>query len=146
MNPASGWHRPYLQTPYVWHGREPAGWDCWGLIAWCRPRHFGLVAESHAGLYTPEKPAGLAARFDLQEQMITAHLGPWQRVPRRPGAVVLFKIRGRPVHVGLYVGQGSFLHAIAPAGYRPGTPATHLERLDETVWANRVEGFYDRSA
>lgn len=146
MTPPRGWHRPYLVTPYVWRGRDPAGWDCWGVVDWCRSKHYGRPSHSHANLYIACSPATRGERFALQADLIRRQLVHWHPVERRPGAAILFRIAGQPVHVGLYLGQGSFLHAIAPAGYRPGTPATHLERLDDPVWANRLEGFYDSTA
>jgi cell wall-associated NlpC family hydrolase len=116
------------------------------VVAWCRPRYFGRPAEDHGDLYSAERPPSQSARFALQADLIESHVAAWHRADRVPGSVVLFNIKGRPVHVGLYIGQGSFLHAHAPARYRPGEPATHLERLDDPVWASRIEGFYDRTA
>ena len=144
MRPEPGWHRPYLATPWLWQGRDPRGWDCWGMIAWCRPRHYGRPAADHGDLYSGAMPQGREARFALQADLIGAHVDTWSRLDRpRPGAVVLFNIAGRPVHVGLCLGQGLFLHSHKPDGAPPGAPATFIENLSGSMWAQRVEGFYD---
>lgn len=77
--------------PYLYGGKSPAGFDCSGLV------HF---AYGHVGVSTPRTTQGL-----------------WRELPKldrsslRPGDVLFFNIDGKPSHVGLYLGDGEFVHA-----------------------------------
>ena len=60
----------------------------------------------------------------------------WVRVERpQPLDVVVFRINGRPGHVGVCVGGGRFLHV-----EEGDTSCT--ERLSSPTWQPRIEGFY----
>lgn len=99
------------EAPYLDRGRSPAGWDCWGLIHWTREHWLGKPTPSYADLYseidfrTPERRALKTAA------MIAAEIAAWDQVAPRPGAVALFTLYGRPVHVGLMLSARDFLHA-----------------------------------
>jgi murein DD-endopeptidase len=78
-------------TPYRYGGNSPAGFDCSGLV------HY---AYTTAGLGIPRTTAGQ-----------------WQKLPAvarqnvEPGDLLFFRIDGKMSHVGLYVGDGRFVHA-----------------------------------
>lgn len=81
-----------IGTPYRYGGTSPRqGFDCSGLV-W--------YAFSQAGYAIPRTTSGQFAssrRVSLGELM--------------PGDVVFFRIAGKPSHVGLYAGDGRFIHA-----------------------------------
>lgn len=138
--PAPDFHVRYLATPFLWRGSDPSGWDCQGLVSWVRREDYGLPAPDYSGLYSDAD--GLLSRADraaLQERLVRAEMGAWRRVERRPGAVVLLNVLGRPVHMGVCLTGGRFLHALRTAG-------TLVEELDAGRWSGKVEGFYDRDA
>ena len=78
-------------TPYRYGGSTPAGFDCSGLV------HFSYL---QAGKTIPRTTAGQWAR-----------LAPVNRRDMRAGDLVFFSIEGKMSHVGLYLGNGRFVHS-----------------------------------
>ena len=105
-----------LDTPYSWGGRGPAtGFDCSGLVS--------HVYRSAVGISVKGSAADLARQSR-----------PIEREPL-PGDLVFFNTLGpRNSHVGVYVGQGRFVHASNP---RTGV---RMDRLSNPYYAKRFEG------
>jgi cell wall-associated NlpC family hydrolase len=106
-----------LDTPYAWGGRGPAtGFDCSGLVAHVLREGGGLrVQGSAADLGRMSRPIDAA---ELQ-----------------PGDLVFFNTLGaRHSHVGVYVGDGRFVHASNP---RTGV---RIDALSNRYYAQRFEG------
>ena len=106
-----------LDTPYTKGGRGPAtGFDCSGLVS--------HVYQQAANL--PIK--GSAA--DLGQ-----NAKPIDRTQLKPGDLVFFNTLGpRHSHVGIYVGEGRFVHASNP---RTGV---RMDFLNNRYYAQRFEG------
>ena len=106
-----------LDTRYRWGGRGPAtGFDCSGLVS-----HVFLQA---AGLRVKGSSAelGQKARPVPADQLL-------------PGDLVFFNTLGaRHSHVGVYVGDGRFVHASNP---RTGV---RIDQLSNRYYAQRFEG------
>lgn len=106
-----------LDTPYSWGGRGPAtGFDCSGLVS--------HVYREAAGL--PVK--GTSADLGQKSR-------PIDRTSLQPGDLVFFNTLGaRHSHVGIYVGDGRFVHASNP---RTGV---RMDQLTNRYYAQRFEG------
>lgn len=84
--------RQQIGAPYHYGGDTPGGFDCSGLV------HY---AYQRAGIKVPRTTAGLLRR---------AHRVRLSQL--RPGDVLFFRVDPPKIsHVGLYVGNGRFVHA-----------------------------------
>jgi len=106
-----------IGTPYRHGGDRPdSGFDCSGLVRY--------VARGALGVELPRQAEAIS-RMGMD-------VGPRQL---QPGDLVFFNTLGRPFsHVGLYVGDGQFVHAPARRG------RVRIERLSLPYWADRYNG------
>lgn len=83
-----------LGTPYRWGGNDPdKGFDCSGLV--------GYVFRNALGIDLPRVSREMAKSGELVTD----------RAKLSAGDLVFFGRRGRVDHVGIYVGEGRFVHA-----------------------------------
>ncbi|WP_396441894.1 C40 family peptidase [Limnohabitans sp.] len=106
-----------LDTPYAWGGRGPAtGFDCSGLVA--------HVLREGGGLRVKGSAADLGR---MSRPIDTSNV--------QPGDLVFFNTLGaRHSHVGVYVGDGRFVHASNP---RTGV---RIDAMSNRYYAQRFEG------
>ena len=105
-------------TPYRYGGNTPqGGFDCSGLV--------GFVYDDVAGVRLPRSAEAMSR---LEGDDI-------QRSRLAPGDLVFFRERRDKVgHVGIYVGEGRFVHA-------PNTGGTvRLDALDGDYWRRHYDG------
>ena len=110
---------------YGFRGRGPTVYDCYGLV---------LEVERRYGHCMPDydyKESGMLA--SLAMQVIAS--GKAKRIPAPvPGSMIMFEnARGVNVHIGVYVGDGMFIHCTMVGGVR-------LERLEPR--ASTISGVY----
>jgi cell wall-associated NlpC family hydrolase len=105
-----------VDAPYRYGGRTPSGFDCSGYV--------GYVFSESVGLSLPRRAEEMGR---VGEKLDRSDLA--------PGDLVFFNTLGRRFsHVGIYVGDGQFVHAPARRG------RVRIERLDEPYWRARYNG------
>jgi cell wall-associated NlpC family hydrolase len=103
-------------TPYRYGGNTPeGGFDCSGLV--------GFVYRDAAGLQLPRTTGEL---MQLRGHKV-------DRNELQPGDLVLFTPGGAG-HVGIYVGEGRFVHAPSTGG------TVRMDYLDTPYWARAYVG------
>lgn len=105
-----------IDTGYQFGGKNPeAGLDCSGMVSYIYGKAVGI------------KVTGSAADIARRGREID---------PRtlRPGDLVFFNTLNRPFsHVGVYIGDGRFIHAPSSRG------RVRIERMDNVYFAPRFE-------
>ncbi|WML33688.1 C40 family peptidase [Clostridium sp. OS1-26] len=81
----------FLGTPYLWGGTSPSGFDCSGFTQYVYG-HFGVGLGRTT--YDQINDGSPVSRDQLQ-----------------PGDLVLFGSSSNPHHIGIYVGNGMYIHA-----------------------------------
>ena len=105
-----------VDTGYRFGGAHPeAGLDCSGMVSYVYVRATGLAL--------PHNAARMAAMTR-----------PVERAKLRPGDLVFFNTENRPTsHVGLYIGEGRFIHAPSSRG------KVQISSLNTGWFASRFE-------
>jgi len=103
-----------IGTPYRWGGNTPqSGFDCSGLVVY-------IVQETR-------KKKLPRTTFDLGKYGVSLNL----QTPA-PGDLVFFNTLGDAhSHVGIYVGQGRFVHAPSTGG------TVRIDNIKNPYWATR---------
>ena len=107
--------KQFLGTPYVWAGSSPSGFDCSGFVSYVFKNFGYTVNRTAASMYTN----GVAV--DKSELQI--------------GDAVFFASSSESIgHVGIYIGDGEFIHSSSGCGY------VTISGLDETYYTNMYVG------
>jgi cell wall-associated NlpC family hydrolase len=97
-----------IGVPYRYGGVSTSGFDCSGLVHFSYARAGKKIPRTTKGLWQSSRPI---THRELQ-----------------PGDVLFFDIEGKMSHVGLYLGEGRFVHA--PASGR----RVSIEALDSDFY------------
>ena len=126
------WVTRMIGVPFKEKGRDLAGFDCWGAVAYGLRQGFGIVVPSYTEAYTTsQEGAEIAA-------LIGREASGWLAVPladAQPGDVLILRIQGQPWHCGLVLEPPLFVHTDR-------TLWTVRDRWDSPVWSRRIIGLY----
>lgn len=127
-----GWVNEYTTppVPYLAHGRDRNGWDCWGLLRTVYAEQFGIELPSYAGDYADPNDGATVV------PVVTTELPSWLPVSDpQPGDALLVAMLGHVAHVALHVEGQRMLHALEGYG-------TRIERIESGSWKRRIRGSY----
>ena len=107
--------KQYLGVPYVWAGASPSGFDCSGFVSYVYKSLGYQTNRTAADIYKN----GVAVDKSTLE----------------PGDAVFFASYSEAIgHVGIYIGNGQFIHASSGKG------CVIISGLDESYYANMYVG------
>ena len=107
----------FLGVPYKRGGNSvETGFDCSGFVRAMYEQSIGLILPRRA-----EQQAAATQNID--------------RTELKPGDLVFFNTMRRAFsHVGIYVGEGRFIHSPKPGA------EVRVENMSVSYWANRFDG------
>lgn len=120
----------YVGIPYENRGRTREGVDCWGLVQ--------LWYREQLDIDVPDYLWAYSAANDKESvsHAIEENKASWNKVDEPAyGDVLVFRIMGYPMHVGIKLNGDDFLHAFQ------GTQSC-LERLSSIAWSRRLFEVY----
>ncbi len=126
------WVGHYIGLPFKEHGRDRMGVDCWGLVRLVMAEQFSIVLPSYSTYYDSTTREDQLAPLIAEERR---HWIPIEHGEEVFGDVVVLRMRGQPIHVGLVIEKGRMLHAEVGIG-------SVLDSYASARWALRVTGFY----
>ena len=130
------WSNKYIRIPFLDRGRSKNGADCWGLVRIIFADERGIDLPVLDG-YCDTKDAATIKDIIGDECARWSRVDPGQEMPFD---VVVFKMLGLSMHIGLIVEPGLMIHCQKKSN------TTHCRYLNESEWKCRIEGFYRYAA
>ena len=122
----------YIGIPFKEKGRDPQGFDCWGICREILSTVFHIDVPSYTEDYVTTKEGS-----EISALIGCESLG-WSEVTlshAQPGDVLVLRMRGRPWHCALFIDPPWFIHADPKAG-------VVRERWDSIIWEKRISEIY----
>lgn len=130
--PVPFWVGQYIDIPFQEHGRTREGVDCWGLVRMIAEEQFGILLPCYATEYETTEDPNQTAPVVAHEKKFWTEIAPGEE---QLGDVVVMRMLGQPIHVGMVVGDGRMIHALKGRGIT-------LAAYGSLEWKHRITGFY----
>lgn len=117
-----------LGKPFVNEGRGPESYDCYGLATEVFQRY---------GIELPDYRISCEDASKINSTIETEKISVWKKCDALevPSLVVMRFNSHLFNHVGVYIGNGKFIHTAQKTGVR-------IDRIDDLYWRHRIEGYY----
>lgn len=120
----------YIGIPFLSCGRDELGIDCYGLTRMVLRNEFGKELPDFYYKDALDKTV-VNKLIDINRPLLA---GVKTKTPEH-GDVVIIRYRGKPCHIGVFVGEGKVLHI------KHGCNSI-LERVNSVHLKARIEGYY----
>lgn len=128
------WVKKYIGIPFLEGGRTAGGCDCGGLVLLALKQECGIIAADFNDYGKAE--FGNGKGMSRLGAGIESLMREWIVVDKpQPFDLLRFRYGRTPCHVGLWVGQGKFLHVEKDGLFARLTPLTDI------VWGPRFIEF-----
>ena len=130
--PVPIWAGHYIGLPFHDHGRDRSGLDCWGLVRLVMAEQYNIALPSHSHEYQR------STQVEQISALIEREALKWRIIPSGRelcGDVIVLRVRGKPMHVGIVLGDRQMLHI------ERGIDSV-IERYNGPQWIERIAGFY----
>ena len=129
--PVPIWAGHYIGLPFRDHGRDRSGVDCWGLVRLVMAEQFGVALPSLINEYRHTADRAIGPLIEAE----SAHFTAIAAGQEKQGDIIVLRLHGQPMHIGLVLGDGQMLHA------EDGIE-TSIARYRGPRWLDRIYGFY----
>jgi cell wall-associated NlpC family hydrolase len=130
--PVPFWAGHYIGLPFADHGRSRSGLDCWGLVRLVMAEQFGIALPSFDTEYRRAADAEEVGALIGRETVRWIEIEPGEEIL---GDVIVARLRGRPMHTGLVLGDQRMLHVERGVN-------SAIEPYAGPRWRDRIYGFY----
>ncbi len=122
------WVNKYIGIPYVVRGESFDGADCLGLAKLIYREELDIQLPNYNNIGTED--------LDAAANEIATHKDGWVRVDEPSEfCVVLLKLAGYPIHLGVCINNSEMIHSLKCHN-------SAIERFNGMKWNKRIEGFY----
>ena len=123
-----------MNMPFKDTGRDYNGGDCYGVVYLGFRDVLNIDLPRHDEEYQ-DAGDSKESRKNISD-IISDHRRKWEQVKRpQEMDVILFRIGGQPIHVGLMIDDKNFIHCEKKRG-------SSIESINSIRWILRREGFF----
>jgi cell wall-associated NlpC family hydrolase len=129
------WAGKYIGLPFNVKGRDQRGVDCWGLVRLVTSEQAGYVLPSFNTQYDGITTQGDISKIGAHIRSVLPH---WEIVDNgmeKCFDVIVLRMNGQPMHVGIVIGDGHMLHIERGIN-------SCIESYRSMRWKDRIYGFY----
>ena len=123
-------YKSLLGVPFVDGGRTPEeGFDCWGLSRYVYKEIKGIELPTFAISCKDASAIGERVEIEVEKR--------WKKV-EIPEELCVQVMRFNSIfcnHIGIYIGEGLFLHTSVKAG-------ANIDSIHHPYWKRHIAGFY----
>lgn len=123
----------YIEIPYENKGRSFEGADCWGLVRLVYLHEYQIQLSSFTNEYTDASESENVKEVIRYGKSLVKYK---EKSSPEYGDIIIFKFKGNPCHVGIFIGDNKVLHIMK------GTNSV-CERLNSIRLKGRIEGYYE---
>ena len=126
------WAGHYIGLRFKEHGRDISGVDCWGLARLVLAEQFGIALPSYIREYD-----STIHKYQISA-LIEREAKKWRIIKQGEeifGDVIVMRMHGAPMHVGLVLGDKQMLHIESGIN-------SVIENYSKARWSSRITGFY----